>query len=156
MPFGLQTTYRIKKKHIQKAYIQTVVDISFFSVQRYPELRIPVQNVATLIQEVLLQQKPVYAAAKPHGSVLLPSRQVFSVEDVPRHKLKVCPEPSVHKLSESVFKNSVYIFYSPNGKENIQHHHVIEPEGHTCLTLLNVFTLLTSNFVQILNFNKNM
>ncbi len=47
----------------------------------------------------------------PLGSVLLLSRQVFLAQDGARQKVKICPEPSGNKLSESVFKNSV----SPNG-----------------------------------------
>ncbi len=53
------------------------------------------------------RQKPVPAAAKPFGSVPPFSRWVFSAQDGARQKLKICPEPSVNKLSESVFKNSV-------------------------------------------------
>jgi hypothetical protein len=64
--------------------------------------------MAEQIREVLLQQKPVSAAAKRLGSVLPLSRQVFSAQGGVRQKLKVCPEPSGNKLSESFFKNSVH------------------------------------------------
>jgi hypothetical protein len=51
--------------------------------------------VATVIQEVLPQQKPVSAATKPLGSVAPLSRQVFSAQDSARQKF------------ESVLKNYV-------------------------------------------------
>ncbi len=60
------------------------------------------------IQEVLLRQKPVSGAAKPLGSVSPLSRWVFSAQESARQKLKIGPEPSRNKLSESVFKNSVH------------------------------------------------
>jgi hypothetical protein len=60
-----------------------------------------------LIREVLLRQKPVSGAAKLLGSVLPFSRRVFSAQDGARQKLRICPEPSGNKLSESVFKKSV-------------------------------------------------
>ncbi len=63
--------------------------------------------MAEQIQEVLLQQKLISATAKSLGSVLPLSRQVFSAQDGARQKLKICPEPSGNKLSESVLKNSV-------------------------------------------------
>ena len=63
--------------------------------------------MAVQIREVLLRQKPVSGAAKPLGSVPPFSRRVFSAQDGARQKLKICPEPSGNKLSESVFKNSV-------------------------------------------------
>jgi hypothetical protein len=44
--------------------------------------------MAEEIQEVLLQQKPVSAAAKPLGSVSPLSRRVFSAQDGARQKLK--------------------------------------------------------------------
>jgi hypothetical protein len=56
---------------------------------------------------MLLWQKPVCAAAKPLGSVPPFSRQVFSAQESARQKLKIRPEPSGNKLSESVFKNFV-------------------------------------------------
>jgi hypothetical protein len=39
--------------------------------------------------------------------VLSLSRQVFSAQDVPRKKLKICTEPPGNELSEYVFKNSL-------------------------------------------------
>jgi hypothetical protein len=63
--------------------------------------------MAVPIREVLLRQKPVSAAAKPLGSVPPFSRRVFSAQDGARQKLKICPEQSGNKLSESVIKNSV-------------------------------------------------
>jgi hypothetical protein len=35
------------------------------------------------------------------------SRRVFSAQDGPRKKLKICPKPPGNELSEYVFKNSV-------------------------------------------------
>jgi hypothetical protein len=40
-----------------------------------------------------LGKKPVSTAAKPLGSVLRLSRQVFSAQDGCRKKFKICPEP---------------------------------------------------------------
>jgi hypothetical protein len=64
-------------------------------------------TVVTLIREVLPRQKLVSAAAKPLRSVPPFSRLVFSAQESARQKLKIRPEPSGNKLSESVFKNSV-------------------------------------------------
>ncbi len=36
------------------------------------------------------------------------SRQVFSTQDEARQKLKICPDSTRNKLSESDFKNSVH------------------------------------------------
>jgi hypothetical protein len=59
------------------------------------------------LRAVLLQtsvcQKLVSAAAKPLRSVSPLSRRIFSAQDGARQKLKTCPEPSGHKLSESNF-----------------------------------------------------
>jgi hypothetical protein len=56
----------------------------------------------------ILKNAKIYAApAKPFGSVLLFSRQVFSAQDSARQKLKIRPKPSGNKLSESVLTNSV-------------------------------------------------
>jgi hypothetical protein len=71
-----------------------------------PELRKPVQKVATLIREVLPWQKLVSAMAKPLGSMLLLSRRVFSAQDGARQKLEKCLELPGNKLSKPVFKNS--------------------------------------------------
>jgi hypothetical protein len=53
-------------------------------------------------------QKPVSAAAKPLRSVSPLCRRVFSAQDGARQKLKICPELSGNRLSDSVFKNSVH------------------------------------------------
>jgi hypothetical protein len=44
---------------------------------------------------------------------------VFSAQDGARKKLKICPEPSGNKLSESVFK-ILYLVCSMNGNEKRQ------------------------------------
>ncbi len=64
--------------------------------------------MAKLIREVMPQQKPVSAAAKPLRSVSQLSRWVFSAQDVARQKLKLFSEPSGNKLSESVLNSSVH------------------------------------------------
>ncbi len=68
---------------------------------KYSHYCISDPGVVTLIREVLPQQKPVSAAAKPLGSVSLFFRLVFLAQDGARLKLKICPEPSGNKLSES-------------------------------------------------------
>jgi hypothetical protein len=55
----------------------------------------------------LLRQKPVSAAAKPLRSAPSFYRRVFSAHDGARQKLKIFPEPSGNKLSESVFKKFI-------------------------------------------------
>jgi hypothetical protein len=55
-------------------------------------------------RKVLLWQKPVFATAKPLGSELLLSRQVFSAQDGARQTLKLCSISSQNELSKYVFK----------------------------------------------------
>jgi hypothetical protein len=66
------------------------------------------------IREVLLRQKPVSGAAKPLGLVSPLYRQVFLAQDGARQNLKICPEPSGNKLSESILK-ILYVVCILNG-----------------------------------------
>jgi hypothetical protein len=46
-----------------------------------------------------------------------------------RQKLKVCPELSENKLSESVFLKFCTLSAAQTAKENVQRHHFVEPGG---------------------------
>jgi hypothetical protein len=90
-----------------------------------------------LIQKILLWQKPVSSMAKPLGSELLLSRQVFSAQDGAR-KNKKYVQNRLEKNILNMFLKILYIV-ARMATENVWQLHFVEPggrggggtEGHT-------------------------